>query len=126
MIDFSAMNHEVHIDLEPGLYSFHPDTIGKTLLAKMVKSIGEKDKVAITYYDVNVLHINLDMIISRNPKLLILDRFDLYDEESAKLEALRGTDCVTIVDYKTVRRFCDFDDTCFVTLDRESLRVSVC
>ena len=44
MIDFIAMNRKVSINLEPGLYSFHPDSAtGKTLLVKMVKSIGEKD-----------------------------------------------------------------------------------
>lgn len=125
MINFIAMNRKVSINLEPGLYSFHPDSAtGKTLLVKMVKSIGEKDMVAITYHDI-IMGIDLNKIISGNPKLLILDRFDLYDEESAKLEALRGTDCVTIVDYKTERRFCDFDDTCFVTLDRNQLEVSL-
>ena len=44
MIDFIAMNRKVSINLEPGLYSFHPNSAtGKTLLVKMVKSIGEKD-----------------------------------------------------------------------------------
>lgn len=125
MIDFIAMNRKVSINLEPGLYNFHPDSAtGKTLLVKMVKSIGEKDMVAITYHDI-IMGIDLNKIISGNPKLLILDRFDLYDEESVKLEALRDADCVTIVDYKTERRFCDFDDTCFVTLDRNQLEVSL-
>ena len=125
MIDFIAMIRKVSINLEPGLYSFHPDSAtGKTLLVKMVKSIGEKDMVAITYHDI-IMGIDLNKSISGNPKLLILDRFDLYDEESVKLEALRDADCVTIVDYKTERRFCDFDDTCFVTLDRNQLEVSL-
>ncbi len=125
MIDFIAMNRKVSINLEPGLYNFHSDSAtGKTLLVKMVKSIGEKDMVAITYHDI-IMGIDLNKIISGNPKLLILDRFDLYDEESVKLEALRDADCVTIVDYKTERRFCDFDDTCFVTLDRNQLEVSL-
>lgn len=121
-MEFIAMNREVSIKLEPGLYMFHPNTVGKTLLAKMVKSIGEKDKVAITYHNI-IMGVDLNKIISGNPKLLILDRFDLYDEESAKLEALKGTDCITIVDYKTERRFCDFDDVCFVTLDKNRLEV---
>ena len=125
MIEFIAMNRKVKIDLEPGLYSFHPDSgTGKTLLLKMVKSIGEKDKLAITYHDI-LMGIDLDKVISAKPNLLILDRFDLYDEESGKLELLKKADCITLVDYKTERNFCDFDDTCFVTLQRDELEVSV-
>lgn len=125
MIEFIAMNRKVKIDLEPGLYSFHPDSAtGKTLLLKMVKSIGEKDKLAITYHDI-LMGIDLDKVISAKPNLLILDRFDLYDEEADKLELLKRTDCIALVDYKTERNFCDFDDTCFVTLQRDELEVSV-
>ncbi len=125
MIRFIAMNRKVCIDLAPGLYNFHPDSAtGKTLLLKMVKSIGEKDKVAITYHDF-IMGIDLDKVIANKPKLLILDRFDLYDENAGKLAALKKADCITLVDYKTERNFCDFDDTCFVTLGKNQLEVSL-
>ena len=62
MIEFVAMNRKVNIDLEPGLYNFHPDSAtGKTLLVKMVKSIGEKDKIAITYHDM-LMGLDLEKI----------------------------------------------------------------
>ena len=64
MIEFVAMNRKVNIDLEPGLYNFHPDSAtGKTLLVKMVKSIGEKDKIAITYHDM-LTGLDLEKIIA--------------------------------------------------------------
>ena len=89
MMNFIAMNRKVNIDLEPGLYNFHPDSAtGKTLLVKMIKSLGEKDKIAITYHDI-LMGLDLNRIISNNPKILILDRFDLYDEEAVKLEGLK-------------------------------------
>lgn len=125
MIEFIAMNRKVNIDLEPGVYSFHPDSAtGKTLLVKMVKSIGEKDKIAITYHDI-IMGLDIGKVISNKPKLLILDRFDLYDYEAARLENLKHEDCITLVDYKTERKYCDFDDTCFIELDKEKLEVSV-
>ena len=125
MMNFIAMNRKVNIDLEPGLYNFHPDSAtGKTLLVKMIKSLGEKDKIAITYHDI-LMGLDLNRIISNNPKILILDRFDLYDEEAVKLERKKKKDCITIVDYKTERKFCDFDDTCFVTLCKNQLEVSL-
>lgn len=125
MIEFIAMNRKVKIDLEPGLYNFHPTSAtGKTLLLKMVKSIGERDKIAITYHDI-IMGIDLDKVIANKPKLLILDRFDLYDENAVKLKALKNVDCVTLVDYKTERSFCDFDDTCFVMLSKDQLEVSL-
>ena len=125
MIEFVAMNRKVNINLEPGLYNFHPDfATGKTLLAKMVKSIGEKDKIAITYHDM-LIGLDLEKIIVVKPQLLILDRFDLYDHEAEKLEVLKHSKCVTLVDYKTERNFCDFDDTCFVILQKNKLEVSL-
>ncbi len=126
MIEFVAFNKKVIINLPPGLYCFHPDSAtGKTLLLKMVKSIGEMDKIAITYHDIIMMGVDLDKIIASTPKLLILDRFDLYDDNADKLKLLKHADCITLVDYKTERNFCDFDDTCFVTLRQTELEVSL-
>lgn len=52
-------------------------------------------------------------------------RFDLYDYEAVRLESLKHADCITLVDYKTELKFCDFDDTCFVELDKDKLEVSL-
>lgn len=125
MIEFIAMNRRVRIDLVPGLYNFHPaSATGKTLLLKMVRSVGERDKIAVTYHDI-LMGIDLNKMIAVKPKLLILDRFDLYDGLSDVLEKLKNIDCIAMVDYKTERNFCDFDDTCFVTLHKDSLEVSL-
>ena len=125
MIEFVAFNKKVIINLPQGLYCFHPDSAtGKTLLLKMVKSLGETDKIAITYHDIT-MGLDLDKIIANSPKLLILDRFDLYDDNADKLKLLKSADCITLVAYKTERKFCDFDDTCFVTLHQGELEVSV-
>ena len=48
-----------------------------------------------------------------------------HRKEASKSQTLKQTDCITLVDYKTQRNFCDFDDTCFVTLDKNSLKVSL-
>lgn len=125
MIEFIAMNRKVNIDLEPGLYNFHPDSAtGKTLLLKMVKSIGERDKIAVTYHDI-LMGIDIDKVIALKPKLLILDRFDLYDEYAVRLDSLKQAESTVLVDYKTERNFCDFDDTCFVTIYKDRLEVSL-
>lgn len=125
MIEFVAYNRKVIIDLNPGLYNFHPESAtGKTLLLKMVKSIGDENKVAVTYHDI-LMGFVLDKVIASQPELIILDRFDLYDREAWKLEKLKNTNCITLVDYKTERNFCDFDDTCFVTLHKDFLAVSL-
>ena len=90
----------------------------------MVKSIGEKDKIAITYHDM-LIGLDLEKIIAGKPQLLILDRFALYDHEAEKLEVLKLSKCVTLADYKTERKFGDFDDTCFVILQKNKLEVSL-
>lgn len=125
-MQFVAMNRKVNIDLEPGLYEFNAvSATGKTLLLKMVKSIGDKKKIAITYHDM-MLGIDLrNIVASFQPELLILDRFDLYDDKSDVLKSLKNIGAIVLVDYKTQRNFCDFDDTCFVTLTEDSLEVSL-
>lgn len=125
MIAFVAMNRKVSIDLEPGLYDIYSaSATGKTLLLKMIKSIGDEKKLAVTYHDI-LMGLDLERVIEKHPELLMLDRFDLYDGNIEALEKLKKMDCVTLVDYKTQRKFCDFDDTCFMTLTEECLEVSL-
>lgn len=125
MMSFIAMNRTVNIDLEPGLYDFNPmSATGKTFLVKMIKSINDSRIIAITYNDI-LLGVDPEKIINAGPELLVFDRFDLYDEKYKILSALKKANCITIVDYKTQRKFCDFDDTCFVTLSERELEVSL-
>jgi hypothetical protein len=124
-MEFVAMNRKVDIRLTSGVYDFESSSArGKTLLVKMIKSLGDNDMVALTYNDI-LLGIDIDKIISRNPRLLVLDRFDMYDDKFQVLEKLKGTDIIVLVDYKTQRHFCNFDDTCWVTLTENSLEVSL-
>lgn len=124
-MEFIAMNRKVLIDLSPGVYDFESSSAkGKTLLVKMIKSLGDKAKIALTYNDI-LLGINLDGIIASQPEIIVFDRFDMYDEKASVLEELKDSGIIVLVDYKTQRHFCDFDDTCWVTLTENSLEVSL-
>lgn len=124
-MEFVAMNRKVSIDLPPGVYDFESSSAtGKTLLVKMIKSLGDKTKVALTYNDI-LLGIDLEGIIASQPEILVFDRFDMYDEKAAILKSLKGSEIIVLVDYKTQRHFCNFDDTCWVTLTENSLEVSL-
>ena len=124
-MEFVAMNRKVSIDLTPGVYDFESSSAtGKTLLVKMIKSLGDKTKVALTYNDI-LLGIDLEGIIASQPESLVFDRFDMYDEKAAILKSLKGSEIIVLVDYKTQRHFCNFDDTCWVTLTENSLEVSL-
>jgi hypothetical protein len=124
-MEFVALNRKVNIRLTSGVYDFESSSArGKTLLVKMIKSLGDKDMVALTYNDI-LLGIDIEGIISRKPRLLVLDRFNMYDDKFQVLEKLKGTDIIVLVDYKTQRHFCNFDDTCWVTLTENSLEVSL-
>lgn len=125
-MEFVAMNRKVKIDLEPGVYDFEASSAsGKTLLLKMIKSLGDSKKIALTYNDI-LLGIDLNKIIDSKPDILIFDRFDMYDEKANILVQLKDTGIIVLVDYKTQREFCDFDDTCWVTLTDNSLEVLAC
>lgn len=124
-MEFVAMNRKVSIDLMPGVYDFESSSAtGKTLLVKMIKSLGDKTKIALTYNDI-LLGIDLEGIIASQPELLVLDRFDMYDEKASILKTLKGSGIIVLVDYKTQRHFCNFDDTCWVVLTEKSLEVSL-
>lgn len=124
-MEFVAMNRKVKIDLEPGVYDFEASSArGKTLLVKMIKSLGDSKKIALTYNDI-LYGIDLNKIIESKPDILIFDRFDMYDEKADILMQLKDTGIIVLVDYKTQREFCDFDDTCWVTLTENSLEVSL-
>lgn len=124
-MEFVAMNRKVSIDLTPGVYDFESSSAtGKTLLVKMIKSLGDKTKVALTYNDI-LLGIDLKGIIASQPEILVFDRFDMYDENASVLEKLKDSGIIVLVDYKTQRHFCNFDDTCWVTLTEYSLEVSL-
>lgn len=124
-MEFVAMNRKVKIDLEPGVYDFEASSAsGKTLLVKMIKSLGDSKKIALTYNDI-LLGIDLNKIIDSKPDILIFDRFDMYDEKANILVQLKDIGIIVLVDYKTQREFCDFDDTCWVTLTDNSLEVSL-
>ena len=124
-MEFVAMNRKVSTDLTPGVYDFESSSAtGKTLLVKMIKSLGDKTKVALTYNDI-LLGIDLEGIIASQPEILVFDRFDMYDEKAAILKSLKGSEIIVLVDYKTQRHFCNFDDTCWVTLTENSLEVSL-
>lgn len=124
-MEFVAMNRKVKIALEPGVYDFEASSArGKTLLVKMIKSLGDSKKIALTYNDI-LYGIDLNKIIESKPDILIFDRFDMYDEKSDILMQLKDTGIIVLVDYKTQREFCDFDDTCWVTLTENSLEVSL-
>lgn len=72
-----------------------------------------------------LLGIDLEGIIASQPEILVFDRFDMYDEKAAILKSLKGSEIIVLVDYKTQRHFCNFDDTCWVTLTENSLEVSL-
>lgn len=97
---------------------------GKTFLVKMIKSLSDPKLVGISYSDI-VLGIQIEEIIKRKPQLLIFDRFDMYDECCTVFEKLRGQEIIVIADYKTQRKFWDFDDTCWVELKSDSLEVAL-
>ena len=124
-MEFVAMNRKVKIDLKSGVYDFETSSArGKTLLVKMIKTLGDSRKIALTYNDI-LLGIDLNKMIDRKTELIIFDRFDMYDEKADILVQLKDTGIIVLVDYKTQRKFCDFDDTCWVTLTENGLEVSL-
>lgn len=72
----------IDIELENGIYIFDENSAtGKTRLCKELKEFQKMGEPVIGYtYGDNNLGINLEEVFKRiNPKVLLLDRYDMYN-----------------------------------------------
>lgn len=96
-------NVKIYINLENGVYNFTGlSATGKTRLCKLLRDMEIQDKNVIGYtFEDEKLGINLENQIDKlNPKVIMLDRFDLYkDKFTDKIEEW-GKNSIVLVDCK--------------------------
>lgn len=96
-------NVKIYINLENGVYNFTGlSATGKTRLCKLLRNIEVQDKNVIGYtFEDKSLGIDLENQINElNPKVIMLDRFDLYKNEFTNKLSNWGKSSIVLVDCK--------------------------
>lgn len=117
----------IHIKLEPGIYLFgNESATGKTRLYKELKShmIYDGNVVAYTYND-RLLNIGLDTFIkNRNPDVIMLDRYDMYNGDYAELILNHSKHSIILIDCKGDFLVTNEDKQCFIDMSERLIEVT--
>ena len=82
---------DIVIDIESGIYQFCPwSGNGKTYLFKLLRELEEDDKPIVTYtYSDHKKGVDLRELIEKtNPEVIMLDRQDMYAEDTKIVDIL--------------------------------------
>lgn len=128
VIKLEDLNITVEVNANPGVYTFSPFSTGKTRLANIITDYMKirDDVLSITYND--YIKFNKGDVIKElaNPKkhkLIVIDRFDLYDtigEETLKECAKHA---VVLIDSKRGIEYAD--DIAVIDFDEYYIGVRV-
>ncbi len=118
----------VNIQLENGVYTLpNESAIGKTYLAKVLReysNIGEP-VLSLTYYDFND-GVDLRYYTSKKDyKVLLLDRFDMYNDKFEDIIFELGRHMIVLLDSKLVPEFtaehCNNIGSTYLSFDQKDL-----
>lgn len=115
---------DISIELENAVYGI--DTIsatGKTRLCKLLKELEASTGEVIGYtFNDERLGVNLRNQVSKlNPKVIMLDRLDMYPEEFMQDIQEWGKNAIVLLDYKGSANF--NEDWCYIKMTSSSIEV---
>ena len=116
---------DISIELENGVYGI--DTMsatGKSRLFKLLREAEKKnrDVIGYTFEDKN-LGIDLRSQVKKlNPKVIMLDRLDMYPEEFMQDIQEWGKNAIVLLDYKGSANF--NEDWCDIEMTATSIEVN--
>lgn len=114
----------ISIELENGVYGF--DTMsatGKTRLCKLLREL-EASKGEVIGYTFNDKKLGIDLrnqVAKLNPKVIMLDRLDMYPEEFMQDIQEWGKNAIVLLDYKGSADF--HEDWCDIEMTADSILV---
>ena len=117
-------NIKIYINLENGVYNFTGlSATGKTRLCKLLRKIEARENNVIGYtFEDEKLGINLENQINKlNPKVIMLDRLDMYPEEFMQDIQEWGKNTIVLLDYKGSANF--NEDWCDIEMTADSIEV---
>lgn len=109
----------------PGIYNFEGDSAtGKTYLCNLLKDLSISESVdGFSLYDSRKFKDLKSFIQGRRLKLLVIDRYDMYNGAYKKeIEELSET-CIVLVDIKRNNPF--YFNTCAISIREDSIEVDI-
>lgn len=117
---------EININLENGIYVFdEKSATGKTRLCKALKELRKLGEPVIGYtYGDDKLGISLVDIISKvNPKVIMLDRYDMYNGTFNERFAEWSKNAVILIDCKGDLETEVYTDWCTIEMGSREIEV---
>lgn len=116
----------VNIPLNNGIYIFDDETAtGKTRLCKYLKKLrayGEPVN-SLTYNDI-LSGTTIESIFEPNIKLVMLDRYDMYNNRGHEIIKKMKDSCIILIDCKKSFKVTDDYEDCFMHMTSSSLEVT--
>lgn len=124
---FDSYFPKIYIDLQNGIYLFdNQSATGKTRLCKELRK-NEKygEPVASYSYDDYLLKIPISTVLNPDKyKVIMLDRYDMYNGAGADLIMECKDRCVILIDCKHTLNFSANCDFCFIEMTESTIEVS--
>lgn len=118
----------IRIELGEGVYIFNKKSAtGKTRLAKELKEIQIYDKDVSSYtYNDKLLGISMESIFNGNKKVILLDRYDMYNGDGADLIDKYAKSCIILIDCKDSNgpRIDTDYELCFIDMSSDCIEVT--
>ena len=125
MLSLSIGGISVEINLENGVYTAGIySATGKTYLYSLLRKYAKNIAVAVTYDDLR-FDIDIEKEIEKvKPKLVLFDRYAMYEGRFDKLIEKIANSCIVIVDYKNEGNLLDISQDVKFTLTEDKLEVT--
>lgn len=129
MYENNKYSVSIRIRLENGVYVFNKQpATGKTRLAKELRDIQAYDGDAASYtYNDKLLGRTISECFSPRFKVILLDRYDMYNGDGAELIKEYADNAVILLDCKDMngpKIDCDYD-ICFIEMTSSHIEVEL-
>lgn len=118
---------QIVIELEPGIYTFEMESsTGKTRLCKELKKLQAYGEPVIGYtYNDKLSGISLEDMLKRNKcKVLMLDRYDMYEGDYADIINSVADSTIVMVDCKGEFTVTNKDIPCYISMTVDKIEVT--
>lgn len=118
-------NVDLIFDLPYGVYVFdNMSATGKTRLAKLMHEFRVQGMPVASYtYDDKVLGRDISKVFDKKYKVVLLDRYDLYNGTGKKLIQARKDDCIILIDCKQGTKIQCLKKICYIDMTLDWIKV---
>lgn len=126
MIAFEDYKTAIYIRLEPGIWVFDSETVGKTRLCKCLRDLEVEGYpvCGYTFEDLELGRKLSDILADKKYKLIMLDRYDLYSDMEHEAICKAAEYAIVLIDCKAGFKGSCNDEPCYINMTRNSIEVT--